>query len=285
MSTACSLFIRRGGSIYCTITGRRQYSRDLPQGGMEVPCTFCFVGNGCKLKKLKKFFKTTPCFSDDNGNQFCSAKHVVLDTETVSTSTKAQSSSNDELIQSSPSDVVVEQPSSGTRVVSTSTIVLYDQPLLSIKKASPDRSNTELSHQPSSDIKNQSEVSSQNSTAVKTLKSSTILIDHSMPSPLLDQPTVWVTFERCILHVGDKLLIESGKELTDKHIHFAQSMVKKQFPPVGGLCPTLLQNASSSRGNRTANTIQIVHCQKRRHWITISTKWCKNNEVVVYDCI
>ena len=92
----------------------------------------------------------------------------MLDTETDSTSTKAQSSSNDELIQSSPSDVVVEQPSSGTRVVSTSTIVLYDQPLLSIKKASPDRSNTELSHQPSSDIKNQSEVSSQNPTAVKT---------------------------------------------------------------------------------------------------------------------
>ena len=106
-----------------------------------------------------------------------------------------------------------------------------------------------------------------------------------MPSPLLDQPTVWVTFERCILHVGDKLLIESGKELTDKHIHFAQSMVKKQFPPVGGLCSTLLQNASSSRGNRTANTIQIVHCQKRRHWITVSTKWCKNNEVVVYDSV
>ena len=80
--TACSLFIRQGGSIYCTITESRRYSRDLPKGGMEIPCTFRFVGNGGEMKKLKKCFKTTPLGSDDN-----TAKHVVLDTDTVSTST------------------------------------------------------------------------------------------------------------------------------------------------------------------------------------------------------
>ena len=35
---------------------------------MEVPCSFCFVGNGGELKKLKSFFKTTPIGSDNNGN-------------------------------------------------------------------------------------------------------------------------------------------------------------------------------------------------------------------------
>ena len=34
--TMCSIFIQRGGIIYCTVLGVRQYSRDLPQGGMEI---------------------------------------------------------------------------------------------------------------------------------------------------------------------------------------------------------------------------------------------------------
>jgi len=78
---------------------------------MEIPCTFCFVGNGGEIKKPKNFFKTTPLGSDDN-----TAKHVVLDTDTVSASTmKAPSSSKDRLAlvqSSSPDVVVVEQPSS-----------------------------------------------------------------------------------------------------------------------------------------------------------------------------
>ena len=36
ISTMCSIFIRSGGIIYCTVLGRWQYSRYLPQGGMEI---------------------------------------------------------------------------------------------------------------------------------------------------------------------------------------------------------------------------------------------------------
>ena len=36
ISTMCSIFIRRGGIIYCTISEKQQYSRDLPQGGMKL---------------------------------------------------------------------------------------------------------------------------------------------------------------------------------------------------------------------------------------------------------
>ena len=60
--------------------------------------------------------------------------------------------------------------------------------------------------------------------------------------------------------------------------------LRNSFQPLEGFVQLLL-NKSSSRGNRTANTIQIVHCKNRRHWITASTKWCKNNEVAVYDSV
>ena len=50
-----SLFLRRGGAIYCVVTGHRRYSRDLPQGGMEIPCKYRFVGNGTEIKKLQSY--------------------------------------------------------------------------------------------------------------------------------------------------------------------------------------------------------------------------------------
>ena len=54
ISAVCSSFLRRGGEIHCTVTGSRRYSRDLPQGGLEVPCTLSFMGDNKELKKLKK---------------------------------------------------------------------------------------------------------------------------------------------------------------------------------------------------------------------------------------
>ena len=41
-------FLRRGGTISCEITGRRKYSHDLPQGGLEVPCVLTFKGDACE---------------------------------------------------------------------------------------------------------------------------------------------------------------------------------------------------------------------------------------------
>ena len=55
ISTLCSLFIRRGGTIFCVVTGRRRYSRDLPQGGMEIPCKYRFVGGGKEIKKVRSY--------------------------------------------------------------------------------------------------------------------------------------------------------------------------------------------------------------------------------------
>jgi len=44
-SDLCSILIRCGSEITCQVTGGRQYSDDLPQGGLEVPCKLTFHTN------------------------------------------------------------------------------------------------------------------------------------------------------------------------------------------------------------------------------------------------
>lgn len=57
MPRVCSLFLRRGGTIACKITGHRRYSADLPQGGLEVPCSLLFKATSKEILKLKKIWK------------------------------------------------------------------------------------------------------------------------------------------------------------------------------------------------------------------------------------
>ena len=49
VSRLCSLFLRRGGTIDCMVTGARRHSTDLPQGGLEVPCS---LPNSCISYRL-----------------------------------------------------------------------------------------------------------------------------------------------------------------------------------------------------------------------------------------
>ena len=53
ISTPCHLFLRKGGNISCIVNGRHQYSSDLPQGGLEVPCRLIFKGNKKDINKIK----------------------------------------------------------------------------------------------------------------------------------------------------------------------------------------------------------------------------------------
>lgn len=57
ISKVCSLFLERGGTINCRITGARRYSFDLPQGGVEVPCFLLFFGSEKDIVKVKRLFK------------------------------------------------------------------------------------------------------------------------------------------------------------------------------------------------------------------------------------
>ena len=53
LSHVCWIFLRRGGTITCKVSGRRRYSNDLPQGGVEIPCYLLFSGEDREIKKLK----------------------------------------------------------------------------------------------------------------------------------------------------------------------------------------------------------------------------------------
>ena len=45
ISVSCNLFLKKGGTILCVVTGPCQYSRDLEQGGLNVPCKLVFSGS------------------------------------------------------------------------------------------------------------------------------------------------------------------------------------------------------------------------------------------------
>ena len=38
ISSICSIFLRKGGKIFATVCGSWRHSRDLVQGGLEIPC-------------------------------------------------------------------------------------------------------------------------------------------------------------------------------------------------------------------------------------------------------
>ena len=54
ISSICSMFLRHGGTINCRVTASRRYSRDLPQGGLEIPCVLTFRGGAKDIAKVSK---------------------------------------------------------------------------------------------------------------------------------------------------------------------------------------------------------------------------------------
>ena len=68
ISCICSVFLRRGGSLCCIVTGSRRYSR-VPQGGLEIPCWLLLEGLEKEILKVKKLvssalMKTEPVESE-----------------------------------------------------------------------------------------------------------------------------------------------------------------------------------------------------------------------------
>ena len=54
LSAICSIFLRKGGSIFCQVNGSKHYSHDLHWVGLEVPCLMRFHGTAKDIKKLEK---------------------------------------------------------------------------------------------------------------------------------------------------------------------------------------------------------------------------------------
>ena len=184
ISSVCSLFLRHGGTITCKVTGSRQHSQDLPQGGLEIPCTLTFEGGLKDINKAEKLIK----------------KSLAVSTQ-----------------QKTP----------------------VENKCATVEKRG--------------------------------------LSGHE------DEPSGKKT---CTGHLDfETESILNGAKLTDLHVHAAQQLLKRQFPHLNGLQPTVLQ-AKKSLGVRkpVPNQLQIIH-SRGDHWIVASNIGCKNGVVNVYDSV
>ena len=68
-----------------------------------------------------------------------------------------------------------------------------------------------------------------------------------------------------------------GEELTGAKINYAQRLLKAKHPKVNGLLTTLYQG----KMQEIENSVQVVYCPSRFHWIIVTTLNCKAGEVRV----
>ena len=65
ISLVCSIFLRHGGAINCTVDGSHWYSSDMPQGGLEIPYILTFTAQssveGNKAEKLIESALSAKC--------------------------------------------------------------------------------------------------------------------------------------------------------------------------------------------------------------------------------
>ena len=113
-----------------------------------------------------------------------------------------------------------------------------------------------------------------------------IKVEHTTASQnSINVPTViWATCAgtKIKLYEEDKLLIERNQRLTDKHINFAQAMLRGQFPQCDGLQNTLLQKRH--KYSTAIKMTQILHV-RGNHWVVISNLMCPENEIKLYDTV
>ena len=170
ISYVCHLFLGRNGRIMCQVTGTRQYSRDLPQGGLEVPCKLIFYGESLLLIKVRKLLKE----ATESG---------LLTISAAGTDSRLPKDSN-------------EQPTARAR-----------------------------------------------------------------------NSDVWVKFKGMFLLQTDKDDLLEGRWLSDKHVNYAQSLLRSQFSHIDGWRETLLLHKVQ---RKIQKGLQIVFT-RGNHWILAST--------------
>lgn len=180
ISAACSVFLRKGGQISCFITAPKRYSADLPQGGLEVPCSLKFNGKPEELRKLKKL--------------------VLLQ-------------------------------------------------------------------------KQQSEVSEP---AAKKAKMENTVEDMPLPK------SRWIQYGSIKLDMEDKNIISKGGWLNDKHMDFAQAILRSTFKDLTGLRSTLISGTQATTS--IPPSLQIVHT-RGNHWIVVTTLGSPVGAPKVFDSL
>ena len=92
---------------------------------------------------------------------------------------------------------------------------------------------------------------------------------------------VWLSENGYRLTLLHKKIISDGSRLNDKHINFAQSILKHQFKVTEGLGSSLYQYKSRSIEK---HRLQIIHC-RGSHWILASNMACETDTLHIYDSV
>jgi len=101
------------------------------------------------------------------------------------------------------------------------------------------------------------------------------------------ESVVWKKYGCCKLTIQHRSQLLGGHLLCDIHLGAAQALIHKQFPSIGGLTNTVLQDSKSIQPFVNQQNIQIIHVLLGRvnHWIVLSTMGCGKDEVVLYDSL
>ena len=277
ISTLCSLLLRRGGAIHCVVTGCRRYSRDLPQGGMKIPCKYHFVGNSTEIKKVQSYItkpvhylpskrdedkiEQSPSSEKLSGHPLAPGSDVLVGitgaknpldmTSKIADNTESSTNNSAGLIsthsnKTSSNDVTSFDHSAGRE----------NGPLVSIQcsgdvlsEVSNPTSDTHITMADNTNGKGLTVISSTDSTSTSTEEFSSrsnfvsdqlsrkndkkvflsgkaavekiLSDDDTFPQQYGGNHTLWITFDRYILQMTDKAVLDHGEELSDRHIQMA----------------------------------------------------------------
>ena len=218
----------------CVVTGARQYSMDLPQGDLEIPCHYIFkTNNQTESDKTRKLLETV--------------LEIMIEPTT----------SGDK-----PTKLKVQNPeqaadtSTSKEKFAVTTPVHEDFPATSY----------------STDLQIQCSHCSTDPIPVVTIDEET-----NNEQPPKKRKLSNSDIERIIM----------GEELCDANINLVQRLLRVQFPELGGLRSTLLQQKEAPIPERKENMLEIVHRGSQHHWVVVTTIGSKRDagELLVYDSI
>lgn len=248
ISAACSLFLSRNGSIHCTVTGVRRHSHDLPQGGLEVPCKLKFKGRSIDVKKVTKLLAL--------------AERREARREEIEQLDQVSLSENDD----QTGDHIQHPDCTDDRSASSQVVSTVEQP-----------DKVEQTVEPLHSVEPSSEPAHCSNGITKT---SPIIVDNITMQAYSQKE--WLRIDHHYLSIFERDIIISGDWLTDKHINFAQHILKKQHVELSGLTSSLLLHKISAP--ITSPALQILHC-RGNHWIVVSSIGCSIGSVKVYDSL
>ena len=277
ISYICYIFLLHSGSIICRVTGPRQYSQDLEQGGLDVPCEYRFFSKDKRVTVTRKLLelalfptKDVVEVEPDGVKARPTTTVTSMDTAAGAEVSFTTCSATRHTVTGSTSSAITPL-TNGSTVTTSSTTGPTTSTAFYVPTNPPSNSSM---------------------TGDGTVKFPGIVKiepeDDSVGNP--SAATVhagrlaqWIRIGGIKLTLEDKNAIINGQRLNDLIINFAQKVLRQQFPNVRGFQSTLLQE-KKKKSNFEQDRVQIIHSQGN-HWIVATSLNTTSCVVKVYDSV